>query len=64
MEPELPPATEEPYALPVASSVDGFFDTYSRYQEALMALPDAREEKRALFSFPWDIPELIGRDAS
>lgn len=55
---------EEPYALPVASSVDRFFEAYSRYLEALMALPDAREEKGALLTFPWDVPEIIGRDAA
>ncbi|HLL06305.1 MAG TPA: hypothetical protein VK539_37380 [Myxococcaceae bacterium] len=55
---------EEPYALPVASNVDSFFDTYSRYLEALMALPDAREEKGALLTFPWDVPSLIGQDAA
>jgi hypothetical protein len=55
---------EEPYALPVASNVDHFFDTYSRYLEALMALPDARKEKGALLSFPWDVPGIIGRDAA
>ncbi len=54
---------EEPYALPVASNVDRFFETYARYLEALMALPNAREEGGALLVFPWDIPKIIGNDA-
>jgi hypothetical protein len=54
---------EEPYALPVASSVDRFFETYSRYLEALVALPQGREEGGALLTFPWDVPEFIGHDA-
>ncbi len=54
---------EEPYAVPVASSVDRFFDTYSRYLEALLALPHARQEKGALLTFPWETPHLISQDA-
>lgn len=54
---------ETPYALPVASDVDSFFDTYSRYLEALMALPNAREEGASLMNFPWKSHGIIGRDA-
>ncbi|MBN1206680.1 MAG: hypothetical protein JXB05_17485 [Myxococcaceae bacterium] len=53
---------EGPYALPVASNVDRFFETYAGYLEALMALPHAREGGASLV-FPWDVPEVIGRDA-
>jgi hypothetical protein len=53
---------EEPYAVPVASSVDRFFEIYSRYLEALLALPRARQEKGALLAFPWEIPHLFGHD--
>jgi hypothetical protein len=53
---------EVPYALPIASSVDRFFDTYSRYLEALSALPGFREEGEAALAFPWEIPHIIGRD--
>jgi hypothetical protein len=53
---------EEPYAVPVASNVDRFFDAYSRYLEALMALPNAREEGASLKTFPWGSIEIIGRD--
>lgn len=53
---------EEPYALPVASDVDRFFDTYSRYLEGLMAQPDVREKHADRAIFPWDVPDIIGRD--
>jgi hypothetical protein len=53
---------EDPYALPIASSVDQLFETYSRYLEALMARPDARQEKGTALTFPWDVPEIIARD--
>jgi hypothetical protein len=53
---------EEPYAVPVASNVDQFFEVYSRYLEALLALPNAREAKASLLTFPFDIPTLIARD--
>jgi hypothetical protein len=42
---------EAPYALPVASDVDRFFDTYARYLEAELPEP-----------FPWAVPELLARD--
>jgi hypothetical protein len=54
---------EQPFALPVASNVDRFFELYARYLEALMALPNAREEGGALLAFPWEIPKIIARDA-
>jgi len=53
---------EELYALPVASDVDRFFETYSRYLEALVASPDYEEDGAAALTFPWDVPELIARD--
>ena len=52
---------EDPYALPIASNVDRFLDAYSRYLEALLALPNAREEA-GLLTFPWGVPDIIGRD--
>jgi hypothetical protein len=51
---------EEHYALPVASDVDRFFDAYARYLEALMAIPGPKKESQ--LSFPWGVPEVIGRD--
>lgn len=53
---------EDLYALPVASSVDSFFDAYSRYLEALLALPEARKEGDTLLLFPRNVPHIIGRD--
>lgn len=54
---------EEKYALPVASSVDHFLEAYSRYLEALMALPRARDKEGTLLVFPWDASAIIGRDS-
>ncbi|QRN96119.1 hypothetical protein JRI60_45035 [Archangium violaceum] len=45
---------EDLYALPIASSVDRFFDTYSHSLE--------RQVER--LNFPWDVPDLVGRDTS
>lgn len=53
---------EEPFALPVASNVDRFFEAYSRYLEELIALPNGRESGVSLLTFPWDVPQIIGRD--
>jgi hypothetical protein len=54
---------EEPYALPVASTVDRFLEIYARYLETLMAMPKAREEGDTLLTFPWGVPDLIARDS-
>jgi hypothetical protein len=53
---------EEPYAIPLASDVDHFFDTYSRYWEALIAEPDYVEEGPGALTFPFGVPELAARD--
>jgi hypothetical protein len=53
---------EEPYAIPLASDVDRFFDTYSRYWEALITAPDYAEEGPAALTFPFGVPELAARD--
>ncbi|WP_309892997.1 hypothetical protein [Archangium sp.] len=53
---------EEPYAVPLASDVDRFFDTYSRYLEALVESPFYEEDGATALTFPWDVPELIARD--
>lgn len=55
---------EDPYAMPVASNVDRFFEAYSRYLEALVALPEGQERGISVLTFPWDVPEIIGRDGS
>jgi len=53
---------EEPYAVPLASNIDCFFDTYSRYLEVLVAEPEYDELGPAVLTFPWQVPELIARD--
>jgi hypothetical protein len=54
---------EEPCAFPIASNVDRFFEAYSRYLEALIALPNGREEGASLLAFPLSCADIIGRDA-
>jgi hypothetical protein len=55
---------EGPHAIPVASNVDRFFDTYARYLEAeLAANPSYSAGGPGFFSFPWGTPELIAQDA-
>ncbi|HEX5746856.1 MAG TPA: hypothetical protein VFZ09_11485 [Archangium sp.] len=53
---------EDFYALPIASNVDRFFDTYARYLELVYMDPEIREERGAWPVFPWDVPELIATD--
>lgn len=53
---------EQPYALPLASSIDRFFDTYARYLEELAAHPLFEEDGGAALAFPWGIPHGIARD--
>jgi hypothetical protein len=53
---------EAPHALPLASDIDSFFDTYSRYLEALVAEPDHEELGPAALTFPWQVPEIPARD--
>lgn len=53
---------EEPYAVPLASNIDRFFNTYSRYLEVLVAEPNYEELGPAVRTFPWQVPELIARD--
>ncbi len=51
------------YALPVASDVDRFFLTYSRYLELVADEPDFKERHVPSTSFPWDVPDLFAGDA-
>lgn len=53
-------AMEALYAVPVASSVDRFFDLYASYLE-LAAKPRGFEELGV--HFPWDVQHLIAQDA-
>lgn len=49
------------YAIPVASSVDRFFDTYARYLEAAPVIEEG-EEGPPLRAFPWSASQFIARD--
>lgn len=53
---------EDIYALPIASNVDRFFDTYARYLALIYETPELREERGAWPVFPWEMPELIADD--
>lgn len=55
---------EELYALPIASTVDHFFETFSRYLEMVADDPGFRMGGAPAFTFPYDVPELIARDRS
>lgn len=53
-----------PHAVPIASNVDRFFDTYARYLEAEVAAdPNYKAGGPGELSFPWGTPELIAQDA-
>jgi hypothetical protein len=53
---------ESIYALPVASSLDRFFETYSRYLELLVNDPAYESGGEHYIDFPWEVPELLGGD--
>ncbi|WP_152622718.1 hypothetical protein [Archangium violaceum] len=53
---------EDIYALPIASNVDCFFDTYARYLELVYETLGVGEERGAWPVFPWDVPEFIATD--
>jgi hypothetical protein len=56
--------TYEPdaHVMPVASNVDRFFDSYSRYLEALVADPRYQESGETELLFPWHATEILARD--
>jgi hypothetical protein len=53
---------EAQYAIPIASSVDRFFDAYSRYLERMVADPEYIHHGVSALHFPWDMSQLIARD--
>ena len=53
---------EEIYALPIASDVNRFFDTFSRYVEIVVDDPDYQAGGTPGVGFPYDVPELIAKD--
>ncbi|PTL82917.1 hypothetical protein [Vitiosangium sp. GDMCC 1.1324] len=52
----------EPKVIPVASNVDRFFDSYSRYLEALVADPRYQQTGEQALLFPWDATRILARD--
>ena len=52
----------EPYVMPVASNVDRFFDSYSRYLEALVSHPRYQRAGETELIFPWPATEILARD--
>jgi hypothetical protein len=48
--------------LPVASSVDEFFTTFSIYLERAVATPEYAVERRIGLHFPTSVPDVIARD--
>ncbi|HZH76396.1 MAG TPA: hypothetical protein VEY88_10200 [Archangium sp.] len=53
---------DEPVVTPVASNVDRFFDSYSRYLEALVSQLRCMESWENTLRFPWDATEILARD--
>ena len=52
----------EPKVIPIASNVDRFFDSYSRYLEALVADSRYQETGEMNLTFPWAATEILARD--
>jgi hypothetical protein len=52
----------EPKVMPIASNVDRFFDSYSRYLEALVADSRYQASGEMDLTFPWDATEILARD--
>ncbi|HEX8433536.1 hypothetical protein [Archangium sp.] len=52
----------DPKVIPIASNVDRFFDSYSRFLEAVVADPRYQESGESDLLFPWDATELLARD--
>lgn len=53
---------EDIYAVPVASNVDRFFDTYARYLELIHETPEFRDYPDERPLFPNEVPEIIAAD--
>jgi len=51
-------------AVPVASSVARFFDTYSHYLELMVVDPEYLSSHVPEVVFPWSVPQLFARDAT
>jgi len=59
----IPAHSGEQFAIPIASSVDRFFDLYSRYVERMVVDFEYIHTGLPELVFPWSIPELVATDA-
>jgi len=50
------------HVMPVASNVDRFFDSYSRFLEKLVVDSDYQESGEIGLTFPWDATDILARD--
>jgi len=50
------------FAIPIASSVDRYFELYSRYLERMVVDFEYIETGVSLVTFPWDVADLVTRD--
>lgn len=53
---------EDIYALPIASDVDRFFETFSRFLEIVVDESDFQKWQMPSLAFPWDVPEVLSAD--
>jgi hypothetical protein len=53
----------EVYGVPIASNLDRFFDTYSRYLELMVVDEDYLDSGTPGVTFPWGIPDLVAQDS-
>ncbi len=51
-------------AVPIASSLDRFFDAYSRYLELMVVDAGYVDTGVSEISFPWSVPKLIAEDTA
>ncbi|HLM43576.1 MAG TPA: hypothetical protein VK458_06895 [Myxococcaceae bacterium] len=52
----------DPKVMPVASNVDRFFESYSRFLEVVVADPRYLEKGETDLLFPWDATDILARD--
>ncbi len=52
----------DPKVMPIASNVDRFFDSYSRYLEVLVADSHYQQTGERDLYFPWHATEVLARD--
>jgi hypothetical protein len=50
------------HAVPIASNLDRFFDSFARYWEFIHETPELRDDRDARPPFPRGVPEIIAAD--